>query len=316
MVYCGGSPGNGLRLRDAASPLGAVLEFLKNLLLPRPQSPPVDIVKRFDLIGRVGQGSMSKVWRARDTKTGRIVALKVLDLKKTRAYEARFVGRAKPSEGEIAVRLEHRYIVPTFEYGVTTRGEQFLVMEFIEGESFTVLMELNDERTRANRLRWLIELAEAIGYIHAQKLIHRDINPRNVVVSRDDDHVRLIDFGLAVPNSEAFQAPGNRTGVIDYMAPELVRRQKTDERIDQFSFAVTAYEFYAGRRPWRTSDSLDVAVQHINSPPTPLLDAAPQTDPDLAAAIMRGIERDPEARWPSMHEFSAALSARVGAPGA
>src|SRR6185369_1807536 len=112
------------------------MEFLKKLFRPKAtlqKLPKTDITKRFDLIGRVGQGSMSKVWRARDTKTGKMVALKLLDKEKTKRLEARFPGLNKPPEGEIATSLKHPNIVQTYEYGMATSGEPFLVMEFVEG---------------------------------------------------------------------------------------------------------------------------------------------------------------------------------------
>ncbi|HID21729.1 MAG TPA: serine/threonine protein kinase, partial [Planctomycetaceae bacterium] len=112
------------------------MDFFGRLFGKRPKRqrlPKTDIEKRFALIARVGQGSMSKVWKARDSKTGLIVALKVLDKEKTQKLEARFRGLNRPSEGEIAVQLRHPHIVRTYEHGLTRNNEQFLVMEFIDG---------------------------------------------------------------------------------------------------------------------------------------------------------------------------------------
>src|SRR6188474_342744 len=95
--------------------------------------PIIDVNKRFELVGRTGQGSMSKVWRARDRDTGRTVCLKVLDKVKTLKFEARFLGLKKPSEGEICMLLKHPNIVQTFEHGLTTDQEPFIVMELVDG---------------------------------------------------------------------------------------------------------------------------------------------------------------------------------------
>src|SRR5947209_16948888 len=95
--------------------------------------PPINLGKRFELLGRTGQGSMSKVWRARDRKLGRVVCLKLLDKAKTIKFEARFPGLQRPMEGAICMALKHKNIVNTFEYGWTTQKEQYLVMELIEG---------------------------------------------------------------------------------------------------------------------------------------------------------------------------------------
>ena len=92
-----------------------------------------------------------------------------------------------------------------------------------------------------NRLRFIIELGEAVAYFHKENWIHRDICPRNVLLDQDK-RTKLIDFGLVVPNTPEFRQPGNRTGTVTYMAPELIKRQKTSQQIDVFSFAVTCYE--------------------------------------------------------------------------
>src|SRR5690349_20458565 len=120
-------------------------DFLKNLFENK-RVPRTDITKRFDLIGRVGQGSMSRVWRARDTVSGKVVALKVLDKEKTIKFEARFAPELKkPSEGEIAVTLRHPHIVKTYEWGVTREGEQFLVMEYVDGLGLSYLVDVQNE---------------------------------------------------------------------------------------------------------------------------------------------------------------------------
>lgn len=120
-----------------------------------------DINRRFNLIGRVGQGSMSKVWKATDLRTGKTVALKVLDREKTEKYEARFPGLKKPSEGEVAMTLHHPNIVQTYEYGWTTDNEMFLVMEFVEGVGLSLLVDLQNEEMKRYRLRYMIQIGDA-----------------------------------------------------------------------------------------------------------------------------------------------------------
>jgi serine/threonine protein kinase len=277
------------------------MEFLKKLFARQPKVAKLDVARRFELIARTGQGSMSKVWRARDNISGRIVALKLLDIEKTKRFEARFEGLKikKPSEGEIAVSLRHPHIVHTSEYGITTNNEQYLVMEFVDGVSLSYLIDLQNELMKRERLRLMIELGEAIEYFHQQNWIHRDICPRNVML--DKEHfVKLIDFGLVVPNTPPFQAPGNRTGTANYMAPELIKRQRTDQRIDIFSYAVTCYEMCARKLPWEAAETLEAVVQHINSPPIPLQTLARDIHPVIAQTIMKGLEVRPEDRWQTM----------------
>ena len=122
------------------------MKFLWDLFRKKTKVELIDLTRRFDLIARVGQGSMSKVWRSTDTFTGQTVAVKVLDFEKTERFESRFVGLDKPSEGEIAVQLQHPNIVQTLEFGWTLDHEQFLVMEFVDGLSLSFLVDVHDAR--------------------------------------------------------------------------------------------------------------------------------------------------------------------------
>ena len=281
-----------------------MFDFLKKLLNPKPKVVKLDINRRFQLVSRVGQGSMSKVWRAIDGRTGKTVALKLLDIEKTKRLESRFIGirTRKPTEGEVAVTLKHPHVVQTFEFGITTNNEQYLVMEFVEGISLSYLVDAQNEVMKRNRLRMVVELGEAIEYFHKQNWIHRDICPRNVILDQEYS-IKLIDFGLVVPNIPEFQAPGNRTGTANYMAPELIKRQRTDQRIDVFSYAVTCYEMYAKRLPWEAAETLDAVLKHINSPPDDIKKHVPDIDPRIADAIMQGLAFDPRDRWQTMTEM-------------
>lgn len=276
------------------------MNFLKKLFQGKSKVPRIDVTKRFELIGRIGQGSMSRVFRARDTRTGKLVALKILDKEKTRKFEARFPPELKkPTEGEIALTLRHPHIVQTWEWGMTLEGEQFLVMEFVEGVSLSYLVDVQNDLMKSKRLRFLIQLGEAVRHFHEQGWIHRDICPRNVMVD-DDNQIKLIDFGLVVPNTPPFQAPGNRTGTANYMAPELIKRQRTDQRIDVFSYAVTCYEMYTRRYPWGAAETLEMVLQHINAPPVDIRELAPKIDEQVAETIMKGLKSDPAHRWPQV----------------
>ena len=140
-----------------------MLNFFKKLLTRKPKIDKVDIGMRFQLVSRVGQGSMSKVWRAIDRRTEKTVALKILDREKTKRLESRFLQmkNKKPTEGEIAITLKHPHIVQTFEHGITTDDEQFLVMEFVEGMSLSYLVDVQNDVMKKHRLRLMIELGEA-----------------------------------------------------------------------------------------------------------------------------------------------------------
>ncbi len=282
------------------------MNFFKKLFGGGSAPKPVNIEERFTLQNRVGQGSMSKVWKAIDNKTGQPVALKVLDPAKLARLNARFVGMNKPDEGIIASVLDHPNIVRTMEHGITTDGEQYLVMEFLEGVSLSFLVDVQNERMKLNCLNYCIQLGEGLDYLHQNSWIHRDLCPRNAIVT-DDDIVKLIDFGLMVPNTPIFRKPGNRTGTANYMAPELIMRQATDERIDIFSYGVTCFEMYASQLPWPSADTMESVLQHVNKEPKELQKLVPDLDDQIAKAIMKAIERDPNTRWRTVRRMLTEL---------
>jgi serine/threonine protein kinase len=280
------------------------MDSLKNLFS---SGTRVDVKKRFDLIGRTGQGSMSKVWRARDRNLGRTVCLKLLDKAKTAKFEARFPGAKKPKEGAICIGLKHVNIVQTFEHGITTEGEPYLVMELIEGVGFNFLVETKAPQLKGNRINYLTQLADALEYVHGQGFVHRDICPRNAMVTRDGV-VKLIDFGLAIPSRPEFLKAGNRTGTPDYLAPEIIRRVPTDHRVDLFALGVTAFEVFTFSLPWeKHPDSMTTFLSHINTPARDPREFAPDLDTKTLAFLTRGVERDPKDRFQTAAEFRDAL---------
>jgi serine/threonine protein kinase len=266
----------------------------------------IDLRKRFELLNRLGQGSMSKVWRARDKSLGRTVCVKLLDKVKTARFEARFPGINKPKEGAINMALRQKNIVQTFEYGITTDGEYYVVMELIEGMGLNYLVETYSEQLEGNRVNILRQMADAVEYIHKQGFLHRDICPRNVMVTRDG-LAKVIDFGLGVPYRPEFCKPGNRTGTINYMAPELIRRVTTDLRVDLFALGVTAYEVFTHGLPWEKAESLQTLLGHMNSAGKDPRVLRPDLDDATAKLLIKAIERDPRERFQTAGEFREAL---------
>jgi serine/threonine protein kinase len=266
----------------------------------------IDVKKRFDLINRLGQGSMSKVWRARDKSLGRTVCVKLLDKDKTAKFENRFQGLNKPREGEIGHELKHPNIVQTYEHGITTQGEQYLIMELIEGMGLNYLIETKSAQLEGKRAVIIAQISDAIEFLHRRGYMHRDICPRNVMVTRDGQ-VKLIDFGLSIPGTAPFFRPGNRTGTPNYLAPELIRRTTTDQRVDLFALGVTAYEVYTGTLPWEKAQSLQTLLSHMNSPGKNPLEAREDLDEETAAFLRKAIARDPNERYQTAAEFSAAV---------
>jgi serine/threonine protein kinase len=283
----------------------SILASLKKLFAGG--SKRVNISKRFELLGRTGQGSMSKVWRARDRALGRTVCLKVLDKLKLAHFEARLKGLKKPSEGVICISLRHENVVQTYEHGVTTDHEQFLVMELIEGMGLNFLIETKSPQLAGKRVHFLRQVAEGLDYLHGQRYLHRDICPRNIMVTHEGV-VKIIDFGLTIPYRPEFCRPGNRTGTADYMAPELIKRATTDHRVDLFALGVAAYELFTGALPWEKAESRETLIRHMNNAGRDPREHAPDLDGRIAELLIKSIERDPRERFQTAVEFRDALS--------
>jgi serine/threonine protein kinase len=259
----------------------------------------VNLERRFSIVSETARGSMSKVYRAIDKESGRTVCLKVQAREKNAMATARASGaEARPSEGEMAIHLVHPHIVRTLDYGTSNRGEHFLVMEFIQGVSLQYIRESRAART-AQKVELLAQAAEGLAALHSVGFIHHDVNPRNFLVDRENN-VKLIDFGLTVPNRPAFCRPGNRTGTIQYMAPELLRRETIDERIDIFAFGVLAFEFLTERLPYDATNSAALMLQRINSDPLDPAVVKPTLSDELCDVLRQLTARRREQRWPKL----------------
>ncbi len=268
-------------------------------------SKKLDYKKRFTLMKAAISGTMSDFYQAKDKETGQIVGLKILDKEKTKMVEDRYrqmKGVYKPREGEIAIKMKHPYIVDTFEEGFTTNGEQYLIMEYLEGTGLNNILVIKQDYLAGGRLRYIRQCAEALQAVHKAGFIHRDYCPRNLIFTGDGTILKLTDFGLSLPNKAPFTDPGNRTGTPNYMAPELIRRRATDERVDIFAFGVTMYELCTRELPWPRGTNGLAAMTH-DQPPEPITTYRPNINSTLAKAIHWCIKAEPRDRCPSMGEF-------------
>jgi serine/threonine protein kinase len=268
----------------------------------------LDIAQRFEMLREAVTGTMSHFHMVRDHKSGRVAGLKLLNSEKTAQFEARFKGLKKPSEGEIAMLIKHPRIVETYEHGVTKSGQQYLLMEFIQGTNLSLLIKAQDPVLNGHRVGILRQMAEAIEAVHRAGYIHRDICPRNFIYNAEQDSLKMIDFGLTVPATPDFMQRGNRTGTPIYMAPEVVRRRPTDQRLDIYSFGVTAYELLTNNFPWPVTDTTGRgAMSHDAQPPKEILDYRPDLNRTLASAVMKCVDPVPERRFESIQAFSRSI---------
>lgn len=269
----------------------------------------IDIDARFERLRTAVSGTMSKFYAARDRENEQLVGLKLCDLEKFSFFESRFKGMNKPSEGEIAALMDHPNIIKTLEYGLSVKSEPYLVMEFIDGPGLNTLIQRKDmERLGTQRLTLIKQMADALAHVHKQGYIHRDICPRNFICNGDISWIKLIDFGLTVPATEPFMRPGNRTGTPLYMAPEIVRRRATDQRLDIFSFGVSCYQLLTFDLPWPGGEVSGLAaLNHDTSNPRSIFDYRPDLDKTLGNLIMQAVQSNPTARVQSMEQFVSTL---------
>src|SRR5207245_3510781 len=155
---------------------------------------------------------------------------------------------------------------------------------------------------------YLLQLTDAIDYLHKQRYLHRDICPRNVMINQEGA-VKVIDFGLTIPYTAKFCRPGNRTGTNNYLAPELIKRTTTDHRVDLFALGVTTYETITGRLPWEKAQSMETLLSHMNREGKDPREFQPDLDERMVALLVRAIRRDPNERFQTAAALRDALKA-------
>ena len=270
----------------------------------------IDVESRFVRQRTAATGTMAHFFVAQDHKRNDdIVGVKILDIEKVEYFERRFKGLGKPTEGEIAMSMKHPKIVDTYEVGTTTKGQPIIVMEYIAGPSMqNIVVKKQEHHVTGKRIMLIRDMAEALKYVHNKEFIHRDICPRNFICEPGVTGVKLIDFGLTVPATPPFMAPGNRTGTPLYMSPEIVRRRATDKRVDIFSFGVTCYCLCAFEHPWQGEEvNGRAALYHDTSPPVDLAERCPNIDPKLSRAIMNALNPNVDDRTPAIEQFIDAI---------
>jgi len=263
----------------------------------------------FELDREVGRGGMGIVYRARDRRLKRVVAIKVLppELAFRTDIRARFL-----REAETAAQLTHPHIVPI--YAVDEReGIVYFVMAYVDGDTLAVRLA-HSALPVADAERIVREVADALAYAHAHGVIHRDIKPDNILLARDGGAAMVTDFGIAravsgVTGAETrLTATGVAIGTPAYMSPEQCAGDKeVDGRSDLYSLGVVAYHMLAGAPPFAGSSNAGMLVKHLSERPVPVLQHRPDAPPALANAVMRLLEKDPANRFPTAAALLGAL---------
>ncbi len=273
-------------------------------------SGKIDVQARFERQRTAATGTMAHFFVAKDRKrNNQLVGVKLLDPEKVDLFEGRFKGLNKPTEGQIAMMMKHPLIAETYETGTTEKGQPILVMEYVSGPSMqNIVVNKQEHHVQGKRLMLIRQMAQSLQYVHNKGFIHRDICPRNFICLPETAGVKLIDFGLTVPATAPFMAPGNRTGTPLYMSPEIVRRRATDKRVDIFSFGVTCFCLIAFEHPWQGElVNGRAALNHDTQAPKDLVTLCPKVDPRLARAVMNAIDPRVTERTKSIDQFLHAI---------
>lgn len=264
-------------------------------------------IGRYRLDGLLGQGAMGVVYRARDTLIERTVALKTVRRDPGDTGQEREMVERFRKEAQAAGRLMHPNIVAVHDYG-ETEDLAYIAMEFVDG---TPLSNLIKDRPcpLPRALDWFADLLAALDYAHAHGVVHRDVKPANLLVTRDG-RVKISDFGIARVESSTLTQTGTMLGTPSYMSPEQFRGETVDARSDLFSAGVVLYQLLTGQRPFSGSAAtvMQQVLNHVPPPPSALNTAlAPAVD----AVVMQALAKDAAARHASARAFQRALSAAL-----
>src|ERR1700730_2321848 len=262
---------------------------------------------RYELDGIVGRGGMAEVFRARDIRLDRIVAIKTLrdDLARDQTFQARF-----RREAQSAASLHPPSIVAVYDTGEDMVGPTpvpYIVMEYVDGRTLRELLR-DDRRLLPERALEITDgVLRALDYSHRNGIVHRDIKPANVMVTRSGD-IKVMDFGIARAMSDA-QATMTQTaqviGTAQYLSPEQARGERVDARSDLYSAGCLLYELLTGRPPFTGYAPVAIAYQHVTENPVTPSRIDPEIPPWADAIVLKSMAKDPAHRYQSAGEMRA-----------
>ena len=270
------------------------------------------LAPQYEVEGELGRGGMGIVYRARDTRLKRSVAVKLLppELAYRTEIKSRFL-----REAEMSAQLAHPNIVPI--YSVDEKdGLVYFIMACIDGDNLGKRMAAQGPMPIADVRRILREVSGALAFAHARKYIHRDIKPDNILIDKDDGRAIVTDFGIARAVQDGAEtrltATGIAIGTPAYMSPEQAAGDRDiDGRADLYALGTLGYQMLAGRLPFEANSTPALLVKQLSEKPLPIVERRPDTPPDLAGIVMRLLEKDPAARFATADELTAALEGRI-----
>jgi hypothetical protein len=258
---------------------------------------------RYVLESVLGEGGMATVWRARDLRLDRLVAVKELAERFTSdpEFRARFTAEARA-----AASFSHPNVVDVLDYGEED-GTPYIVMELVDGEDLRTLLARDRRLDPDEVARIGAEVARGLAAAHRRGLVHRDIKPANILIA-DDGTPKLADFGIVrALGSATLTRQGTTLGSVHYLSPEQVQGAPVDGRSDLYSLGVVLYEAATGQRPFDGDAPAAIAVRRLNEAPRPPHAIEPSIPAGLSAVIARAMSRDPDRRYPTATDLEREL---------
>ncbi|HEX8179543.1 MAG TPA: protein kinase [Pyrinomonadaceae bacterium] len=274
------------------------------------------IIGHYRILGRLGQGGMGVVYKAEDTRLGRLVAIKFPGQGADRqAFRARFLNEARAISA-----LNHPHIATVHDYGETPEGDPFLVMELVHGEDLTERLN-SGTLTLGEAVRIMASVAGALDAAHRHGIVHRDVKPSNVRIS-DEGQVKVLDFGLSknmqdlkldadasTLHVDALTSPGVVVGTPHYLSPEQAKSAPVDARSDIFALGALLYECITGRPCFVGANVIEVGAQVLHVDPPPPSESNPHVPPELDNITLKALAKDPAERYQTAAEMKADLEA-------
>jgi len=262
--------------------------------------------QQYEVEQEIGRGGMSVVFRARDRRLNRLVAIKVLppELAYDPAIRARFT-----REAQTAAQLAHAHIVPIYDVGEKD-GLAHFVMALVTGGNLAELLAREPRQPIEDARRMLREIADALAYAHTRGVIHRDIKPDNILLDAASGRVMVTDFGIAraIEAGSRLTVTGAAVGTPTYMSPEqAVGERDIDGRTDIYSLGVIGYQMLTGRVPFTASNPMALLLKHVGERPRPIADLRSDAPKAFRDTIERALLKEPEERWPTAASLRDAL---------
>ena len=264
---------------------------------------------KYNIIGELGQGAMGTVYKGEDPLIGRVVAIKTINSAAFAGQDSKEATARFRQEAQAAGRLSHPNIVVVYDYG--EEGDTaFIAMAFVEGRELKTYFDRNEVFALSDIVHIMDQLLDALNFAHANKIVHRDIKPGNIIVN-DNGHIMITDFGIArLENSDLTQV-GATMGTPNYMAPEQCMGQRIDGRADIFSAAVILYQLLTREKPFAGANIASIMHKILHVDPVPPSELNLQVPKAFDSVIAKGLAKRPEDRFATADDFRKALKDAV-----